>query len=259
MRAFLGMILGCLLTIVVIYLSKFFNWCIGKRLIRDNPTRGLELTWKAKNFKRKRSLTVSELRIVLAAADKLPQIFRDFIWALVLTGQRRGEVASMEWSHLSLDGYQPTWTIPPEITKNGLGNVVPLPHDLVERLGGRNLIGKHVFTTNGHTAIAGFSKIKKAIDKHIVVVLAEANSDTNLEPWRLHDLRRSFATGLGDHLGIAPHIVEAILNHVSGVKEGVSGLYNRSLYETECRHALEAWAQLMTSPLPSTNVVSLRG
>src|SRR4029453_18372392 len=94
-------------------------------------------------------------------------------------------------------------------------------------------IGDYEFTTNGKTPISAFSKIKLAIDK--------ATAGAKLDPWRIHDLRRSTATGIAE-LGFAPHVVEMVLNHVSGEKAGVSGLYNRSRYEADCRRALAAWA-----------------
>jgi hypothetical protein len=59
--------------------------------------------------------------------------------------------------------------------------------------------------------------------------------------WVLHDLRRTAATGMAD-LGIAPHVVEATLNHISGAKAGVAGTYNRALYAGEKKAALERWA-----------------
>jgi hypothetical protein len=86
---------------------------------------------------------------------------------------------------------------------------------------------------------------------------AVAEAEAKLELWRLHDLRRSVSTGLGK-LGFAPHIIEMVLNHISGEKAGVSGLYNRSRYEADCRRALAAWARAVTANDSGANVVQLR-
>ena len=80
-------------------------------------------------------------------------------------------------------------------------------------------------------------------------------------PWRLHDLRRTAATRMAD-LGVLPHIVEACINHVSGAKAGVAGVYNRAQYVKEKRAAFErlaAHVEGLTSGKPADNVVALRG
>jgi integrase len=87
-----------------------------------------------------------------------------------------------------------------------------------------------VFTANGTTVVSGWSKIKNRLD-----------ATMQIPPWRFHDLRRTCATGMAE-LGIAPHIVEAVLNHVSGARAGVAGTYNRAAYAGEKKAALERWA-----------------
>jgi integrase len=125
------------------------------------------------------------------------------------------------------------WTIPGERTKNGLTHSVPLPapaRDLVASCldEGRDL----VFTTNGRAPVElGATKIKRRLDARMGVT-----------SWRLHDLRRTMAT-MSAEMGVAPHIIEAVLNHVSGHKSGVAGIYNRASYEAEKRRALDAWAR----------------
>jgi hypothetical protein len=84
-------------------------------------------------------------------------------------------------------------------------------------------------------ALAGWSKAKAALDRRI----SRGNA---LEPWRLHDVRRTVATRMAE-LGVQPHIVEAVLNHVSGHKAGVAGIYNRALYAVEKRRALDLWGE----------------
>ena len=81
----------------------------------------------------------------------------------------------------------------------------------------------------------------------------------DVPPWRLHDLRRTAATGMAE-IGVAPHIVEAALNHVCGARAGVAGIYNRAAYAAEKKAALERWAahvERLVSGKPA-KVVALR-
>ena len=244
------------------YQHKFWNWCIGKRLVRDNPARGVGLGSTPEDFKRERHLSIPDLQAVMAAADKLVNVNvkngnvrrtgepqRAIIWTLILTGQRKGETSLMKWSDLTLEGDQPVWKIPPENTKNSKAHEVPLSPEVIEVITRLPRMGEFVFTTDGHKPINGFSKLKVALDKALV------EAGVTIEPWRLHDLRRSVATGLGE-LGFPPHVIEMTLNHVSGEKASVSGLYNRSKYLPDCRRALVAWAQAVTGGAAG-NVVAM--
>jgi integrase len=133
------------------------------------------------------------------------------------------------------------WSLPRERTKNGRAHDVPLS-DAALALLPVHRPGRELLFGRGSGSFSGWSRCKTRLDKRI------KNASPNgkgIAPWRLHDLRRTLATGLGD-LGIAPHVVEAILNHVSTVasgKAGVGGIYNRSLYAAEKRSALDLWAQ----------------
>ena len=116
--------------------------------------------------------------------------------------------------------------------------------------GGRTSVGL-VFTTNGKTAVSGFSKAKRAFDKAI--------DAAKLDHWTLHDLRRSCASGMAS-LGIAPHIVESVLNHRSGTIKGVARVYNRYNYLSEKTSALQAWGRhldTLISGAEAGNVVEL--
>jgi integrase len=138
----------------------------------------------------------------------------------------------MEASELSDDSRM--WTIPGVRTKNHRTHQVPLSElarDIVaktERLEGCPF----VFSTTGTTPVSGFSKIKARLDAKM----------KGVAPWRLHDLRRTAATGMAE-LGIAPHVIELCLNHVSGARAGVAGTYNRSVQMPERRAALDRWAE----------------
>jgi integrase len=105
------------------------------------------------------------------------------------------------------------------------------------------------FTTNGRTPVSGWSKTKKRLDRTM----------GDLPPWRLHDLRRTTATGMAT-IGVAPHVVEAALNHISGAKAGVAGTYNRAAYAAEKKSALERWAAYVEALVAgrSATVVPMR-
>jgi integrase len=177
---------------------------------------------------RDRVLTDAEVGQVWRACGASGEPFGSAVRLLLLTGCRLNEVAGMRTPELSDDGA--TWTIPGERTKNGRAHVVPLSPQAREVLAGVLRISDSlVFTTNGRTPVSGWSKVKRRLDR-----AAEIPS------WRLHDLRRTAATGMAE-LGVPPHVVEAALNHVSGARAGVAGTYNRAAYAAEKRAALERW------------------
>jgi integrase len=110
-----------------------------------------------------------------------------------------------------------------------------------------------VLTTTGRTPVSGFSKLKISLDK---IIARDGGGD--MLPWRLHDLRRSAATGMVE-IGVAPHVVELCLNHVSGARAGIAGVHNRAQMLPERREALEKWGEhvrRLVSP-PADNVVQL--
>jgi integrase len=127
-----------------------------------------------------------------------------------------------------------TWSIPGTRTKNRRPHFVPLAPFAQEILAPLRKSGsdrEFMFsTTGGISPVSGFSKIKCRLDQKM-----------KIPHWRLHDLRRTAATGMAE-IGVAPHIVEATLNHISGAKAGVAGTYNRATYAVEKRVALEQWA-----------------
>ena len=165
--------------------------------------------------------------------------FGDLCKVLLLTGCRREEIARMTWTELADD--LSVFRLPGSRTKNHLPHNVPLPALAREILAGAPKISDvYVFSTNGRTPISGFSKYKRRLDP-LMLAQAAKEKATSIAPWTLHDLRRSAATGMAG-IGIAPHIIEAILNHVSGAKGGISGTYNVEAYESEKRAALDRWA-----------------
>jgi integrase len=210
-------------------LSKLFSWLVQHRMITSNPCLGMYVP--PAPAARERVLTDAEIVKFWAACDTVGEPFSQLFKLLLLTGCRLNEVAGMRRAELSADGE--TWTIPGVRTKNHRVHVVPLPEmarGVLKRVKPIEGEAGLVFTTNGKTCVSGWSKTKRRLDEAM-----------KIPPWRLHDLRRTAATGMAE-LGIAPHIVEAALNHVSGARAGVAGTYNRAVYAAEKRAALERWA-----------------
>jgi integrase len=184
---------------------------------------------------------------------------------LILTGARREEVAALDWSELDY-GAQ-IWVLPPSRSKNGVSARQPLSTLAVAELDTiSNRQGKSagwpkaglVFSTTGHTSVSGYSRAKARLDR-AVATLAEKDEVSPPPPWRLHDLRRTLATGL-QRLGVRFEVTEAVLNHVSGSKGGVAGVYQRYDWATEKAVAVQAWADHVTGLLTEvdqTNVVRL--
>ena len=226
--------------------SGLFGWLKKRRLIDQNPATGISRPEPPPA--RDRVLTSAELKKVWEAASSMGPPFEQIIKMLVLTGCRAREVAEMRRDELSDDGS--TRTIPGARTKNHRPHVLTLPalaRDLIAAAPA--LSAEHVFSATGRGPAVVSSKIKKRLDGF-----------ARIAPWRVHDLRRTAATGMAD-VGIAPHIIEAVLNHVSGARAGVAGVYNRSAYSEEKRAALQRWTshvEGLVTERPS-RVVPIRG
>jgi integrase len=226
-------------------LSKLFGWLIEKRRLSANPCTGVHRPPAL--AARDRVLADAELVKFWKAADAERKEFGALLKLLLLTGCRLNEVAGMRRDELSEDGA--TWTILGERTKNARAHVVPLSPPVRELIASVGTDTELVFTTNGTTPVSGWSKIKNRLDAAI-----------KIPPWRLHDLRRTFVTGLAE-LGIRPDVIELTVNHISGLRGGIAGVYNRSELLPERRAALERWAthvQGLVAARPE-NVVSLQG
>lgn len=211
-------------------IRKFFNWCTERGLLDDSPCRTIKPPVKANS--RERVLADIELATVWHAAEGQGYPFGRIVQLLMLTAQRRGEVVGMRWEELDLeDGL---WTIPSSRTKNRKPHMVPLTAAAVAVL--REIpridFSPFVFPSRGlpEQAYSGYSKGKRMLD-----------ASADLHDWTLHDLRRTAATGMA-RAGVPPHVVERILNHVTGTFGGVAGVYNRFQYLPEMRQALEVWS-----------------
>ena len=239
------------------HLNTLFGWAKSRDMIAANPLDGIKPP--APEKPRDRVLTDAELRLFWIACDGLGEPFGALYRLLLLTGQRLREVAELTWDEL--DGT--TWTLPAARSKNGDEHVVPLSPAVVATLDAMPRIGRHVFSTTGITPVSGFSRAKDRLDR---LMTAAANKDlpagadpVELRPFTIHDLRRTAATGMAG-LRFPPHVVEAVLNHRSGTRRGVAGVYNRFDYAEEKRQALEAWASFVAELVEGKpgNVVRLR-
>jgi integrase len=228
----------------LVYLRKFFNWCAERDIITTVPTDRIRPPHP--EVRRDRVLSEEELRYLLRALETERSIFRPLFHILLLTGQRRAEVAGMLWSELrNLDGNNALWEIPGHRTKNKHGHLVPLTRAAIDFILTIPHTSDLVFTTTGETPVSGFGKAKDRIDTRLNR-LRKADGREPMSPWTLHDLRRTMVTVMNEELGIAPHVVEAVVNHMSGLaKAGVAGVYNRALYFDDRRAALTAWASYL--------------
>jgi integrase len=259
------------------YLRRFFNDALDAELIDRAPTDRMRV--RHDNTKRDRALTDDELAIVAAAlrdddatlrvmygvndVPLLSDTLRDYFLTLALTGQRRAEVAGMMWDEVrDVDGKEPRWDLPGSRTKNELPHIVPLAPAVVAILKRRKSAaeaekqkaealaeldgGEALANLNVDAVFAGTlhntNRAKLALDAR-VTALCTALGRPALPHWTGHDLRRTMVTAMNE-TGVAPHVVEAVVNHVSGAaKAGVAGVYNKALYLPERRAALAAWAE----------------
>lgn len=252
---------------VFAYASVLFGWAMKRGDIAANPLKEMAKPEALKG--RDRVLSDNEVACVWNASAKSVAPFGPFFRLLILTGQRRAEVAGIKWDEL--DRKTATWVIPADRAKNGVAHIVPLSSMAILEIDQLALALQvkaksakpdpkswpqtgFVLSTTGKTAISGFTKVKAALDSAIA-----KEHGLGLEAWRLHDLRRTFATGC-QRLGVRFEVTEALLNHVSGAKGGVAGIYQKHDWKEEKRTALDAWARhvaLILKPAVQGNVVPL--
>ena len=247
-------------------LRPFFKWAKGeKRVIKTNPMADMDAPPSATS--RDRVLDDAEMKVVWRAASALPYPFGPWIRLLLAVGQRRTELATLDWKELNRTNRE--WIIPGAKTKNGQTHVVPLSTfastELDALAGGEEWPKRGlVFTTTGTTGISGFSKAKRLINGKIAEIIAadaaEAGEDAHdFDPWRFHDLRRSMATGM-QRLRISTEVIEACENRLAGgSKQGAAKIYQRYAYADEKRAALQKWGDHLRLVVTnkSSNVVPL--
>ena len=197
-------------------LSQLFSWGMQQGIATSNPVAN---TSKRKEESRERVLSADELGRIWSALNG--DDYSDIVRLLILTGQRRAEISDLQWSEV--DFGRNVITLASERTKNHRAHTIPLAATAREILAGRVRSDGAVFQAGS----LYFGKEK-------------LDARCGVKAWTIHDLRRTTATGMVE-LGIGPHIVEAILNHVSGHKGGVAGIYNRATYAAEKADALARW------------------
>ena len=218
-------------------LRKMFRWAVSRGDLDRSPLEGVEPPPPVPS--RDRVLSDQEIALVWRGSEELGWPFAGLFRLLLLTGQRRDEVASLNW--IELDRIQALWLLPAHRSKNKKPHLVPLSEQAIavldEFVDGEDWPRQGlVFSTTGKTPVSGFSKAKKRLDEYVATAL-EPNP---LEPWRTHDLRRTVATGL-QRLGVRFEVTEAVLNHVSGARSGIAGVYQRHDWAAEKREALAQW------------------
>lgn len=209
-------------------LRKLFNWCMERGIVEVSPVMGTKPPTREQA--RDRVLNDDEIRAVLKVCANEPYPFGQFVPLLLATAQRRGELSQLKWSQVDLDAKQ--WVIPAGLSKNGKPHVVPLNDFAIRLLAEIPRLTDDcdwVFSTTRRSPISGFSK-----------ALRHIHTESETSEWRLHDLRRTAASGMA-RAGIAPHVIEKVLNHISGTISGVAAVYNRYGYDAERREALDKW------------------
>jgi integrase len=231
-------------------LRKMCKWAVSRGIISASPCEGVDRPSAEKS--RDRVLDTDELRLVWRAADDLGFPFGPIVKLLVLTGQRRSEVGGMEWREIDFD--RAIWTIPAARAKNKRQHVLPLsPQALAIIKGLPRFHGSRFVFSPGKTAPSGFSRAKQRADR----IIARLNGGEPISSWIIHDVRRSFASGMAG-LGVNIPIVERCLNHISGSFAGIVGVYQRFDFADEMRGSLERWGrhvEAMASEEPGGNVV----
>jgi integrase len=226
-------------------LSAFMTWAAKAGHIDANP---VSMTNRAvQNEARERVLSDEEIATIWHALDDGGE-YAAMLKLLLLTGARREEIARLRWSEVDLEAA--LIRLPAERTKNGRAHDIPLSPQALEILRSRPRRDGREFVlgTNGH-GFTMLSQSKRMLD---------AKLGDRVAPWVLHDFRRTISTRLhGAPFSVAPHVIEALLGHVSGHRSGVAGVYNRADYLLERRAALVAWAEHVDA-LTGGNVIPLQ-
>ena len=245
---------------VLANVRRLFGWAVERGLIDTSPVAGIKPPRKEQA--RDRVLTDDELRAFLAGCDKAGDPFCHIFRLLLLTAQRRDEVASATWAEIDLQGK--LWRLPGERTKNGKRHDVPLSQEaigLIAALDSKERssllfparFARHIGSEAKERPASGFGRAKERLDAAMLVELRrmaqERGSDpeiVELMPWRLHDLRRTAASGMA-RLGVGIHVVEKLLNHTSGTIGGIVAVYQRYDFAEEKLAAVNAWGEFVLS------------
>lgn len=238
--------------------STLFNWAKKKGYVDTNVVAGIKK--EAKETSRDRFLDQNELRLCWLAADRIGYPFGDVVKLLILTGQRRDEVARMSWPEIEFNGnvanfHGPIFTIPEPRAKNGTKALIPLVPTVVKIIKaapklapGQGKAPVWVFTHDGKLPVRGYTKNKAKLDKTILAIMKEEaiargqdpETVTALPRWTLHDLRRTFSTLGAEDLDIQQDIIDSIQNHK---KKGMTEVYNKAQFLRKKEITLQRWAE----------------
>lgn len=249
---------------------RMFGWAVERGKIGATPVVNVKAPAEEKS--RDRVLTDIEVVAFLRASEQAGDPFGPLFKLLLLTAQRREEVAAARWAEIDLT--ERLWSLPAGRVKNGRAHVLPLSDQALALIAALPSRGKSEFLFPARFArvkaapprpVSGFGRTKERLDALMLEQLQKmagergaSTDDVTLADWRLHDLRRTAASGMA-RLGTPIHVTEKVLNHVSGVVSGVAAVYNRHSYRDEMRSALQAWANsldALTRDIPS-NVVRI--
>lgn len=212
-----------------------FNWAIERELVTGSPCAGVRKPTAERP--RDRVLNDAELSLVWKASESVGWPFGTMVQLLALTGQRRDEVARMAWREVNFDGR--LWMLPRERVKTDQPHDIPLSDAAVNILQSVPKIAgsPYVFTTIGSAPASNYSEGKRRLDALLPV---------DMPAWRLHDLRRTVASGMA-RLGVNLPVIEKVLNHTSGSFAGIVGVYQKHSFADEKRAALDAWGRHVAS------------
>lgn len=239
-------------------LRPLFNWAAERDLIAASPCD--KLTAPRRPQARDRVLQDAELRLIWRAADGLGFPFGPVHQLLMLTAQRLNEVAGMTWDELDIPAAR--WRIPAERTKNRKAHEIDLSPQALAVLETIPNTGPHLFPARGARggSVRGFSATKTRLDALIADAAHEAKAEAP-GPWRVHDLRRTAATGMAG-MGFPPQVIERVINHTSGAAGGLVAVYQHFDYRAERKAAITAWgahvAAVVKGEALASNVTKLR-
>ena len=237
------------------FTKTFFRWLVSEGYLFGDPTSVMRKPFKGE-IQRTRVLSPNELKIIWQQFSTLNcQPIADTLKLLLLLGQRRNEVAKMKWEDLDLENG--IWALPRSSTKNKLPHIVPLDgltlkiiksqkRQIAEdKKTGKKTPCPFVFSTTGRSPVSGWGNIKKSINKGC------AKKKVTLDDWRIHDLRRTVSTNLGD-MGYHDEDIGMLLNHTS---RSITAVYNRSTYLEKKKEMLKAWHKKLAKIIPKIKVL----
>jgi integrase len=220
------------------------NWTMRRGLIDLSPMIGTKAPRPP--AARDRVLSDNEVKLFWNSMPQAGDDFAPIFKSLLLTGQRLSEVAGMAWSELDLE--KSVWTIPAARAKNKQPHDVDLSPPVIEIIEVQPRLGRYVFGGAKPNPPSGTGRAKKRVDAEMIRLRdVEYGEDSEIaENWRLHDLRRTAATGMAA-LGFPIEVVERVLNHISNTRSGIAAVYQRYHYRDERRAALNAWADYVNN------------